>query len=159
MKENGYTLIELMIAVMIVGILASFAVSTYASYTVKTQVAVGISEATGVTRAVEDYYAARGILPVNNTQAGVSAPEDFSSNYVQSISVSQGGNVTIEYGNRASDSILESKLTFYVALSPNGKLTWICGEATPQGDAIIQNHDTLLQDVSPRYLPASCLAS
>lgn len=159
MKENGYTLIELMIAVMIVGILASFAVSTYASYTVKTQVAVGISEATGVTRAVEDYYAARGILPENNSQAGVSAPEDFSSNYVHSISVSQGGNVTIEYGNRASDSILESKLTFYAVLSSNGRLTWVCGDALPQDEGTIQQHDTLLNDVSARYLPASCLAS
>lgn len=160
--QIGFTLIELIITVGLVALLASFAIAAYAGYTVKAQVATGLTLASGVTRAVEDYYAARGTMPTGtdgNAVVGLSAPETFSSNFVSSVSVSEGGNVTIVFGNKAAKSILDSKLTLYAALGSQGNVVWVCGLAQPEAGATVQKHDRLLNDVSERYLPTSCLPS
>lgn len=156
--KNGYTLLELLLVMMIIGILGSFAAVSYASYTVRTQVSAGIPQATSVFRAIEEVYVARGQLPNNNAEAGLTAPESFETDYIKSITVSAGGNVSIVYGNKTSENIHDSKLAFYVALTANNNIVWVCGEASPEEGAVINNRDALIHDLSSRYLPPACQA-
>ncbi len=71
-KQQGFTLIELMIVVAIIGILASFAMSAYQSYTIRAQVSEGLTLSSGAKSAVSEYYMGRGVWPADNAVAGLA---------------------------------------------------------------------------------------
>lgn len=121
---SGFTLIELMIVVAIIGILAAIAIPAYQNYVARAQVAEGLALATGPKAAVWDYVVNTGSFPANNAVASLSPPGSISGRYVDGVTVTNGV-VSIAFGNEASDLIESDTLE----LSPGvdgGSLTWSC---------------------------------
>ena len=129
-NEKGFTLIELMIVVAIIGILAAIAVPMYLDYSVRTQVAHGINLASGVKAAVTEYYQDQGVFPADNTTAGVTAAATITGQYVTGVQVGANGVVTVTYGNDVNLKILNAQLL----MTPTdnlGSISWACtGDAT-----------------------------
>ncbi|EMT2793561.1 pilin, partial [Neisseria gonorrhoeae] len=89
--QKGFTLIELMIVIAIVGILAAVALPAYQDYTARAQVSEAILLAEGQKSAVTEYYLNHGIWPKDNTSAGVASPaSNIKGKYVKSVTVANG---------------------------------------------------------------------
>lgn len=129
--EKGFTLIELMIVVAIIGILASVAVPAYQSYSVRAQVSEGMNLAGPVQAAIAEYWYDNGNYPADNADAGIAAANAYSGNYVTGISAN-GADVEITYGNLANLQIAGETVVL-TAVSSNGSIRWDCasGGAIP----------------------------
>jgi type IV pilus assembly protein PilA len=139
-KQQGFTLIELMIVVAIIGILAAIAIPAYQDYTIRAQVSEGINLAAGAKAAVTEFTQDRGNFPTNNLNAGIAQPGDISGKYVGTVTVANG-LITVNYANDAHALLTGNNLM----LSPftnAGSVEWTCAST----DASIQ----------PRHLPAAC---
>ena len=140
-KQQGFTLIELMIVVAIIGILAAIAIPAYQDYTIRAQVSEGLNLAGGAKAAVTEYTQDRGTFPTDNTTAGISAAADINGKYVTGVQVAANGVVTVTYG--ADAHALISGDTIRLSPTTNaGSVEWACDSA---GSAIANKH-----------LPAAC---
>jgi type IV pilus assembly protein PilA len=125
--QKGFTLIELMIVVAIIGILAAIAIPAYQDYTVRAQVTEGMNLAAAAKAAVAESFLNRGTAPNNRTQAGMSInATDTTGKYVTQVEVA-AGIITITYGNEANQAIntLSLRLVPYVSL--DNSVSWRCG--------------------------------
>src|SRR5210317_2144897 len=95
-KQQGFTLIELMIVVAIIGILAAIAIPAYQDYTIRAQVSEGLNLSGGAKAAVTEFYQDRGIMPTDNTEAGIAAFGEIQGNYVSQVQV-EDGIITVTY--------------------------------------------------------------
>ena len=128
--QQGFTLIELMIVVAIIGILASVAIPAYLDYAVRAQVGVGINLASGAKAAVTEYYQDQGVFPSDNATAGLEAAGTISGNYVTQVEVTGAGLVQVTFGNDVNVKILNAVLTMTPA-NNGGSVAWTCsGDAT-----------------------------
>ena len=119
--QQGFTLIELMIVVAIIGILAAVAIPAYQDYTKRAHVTEGINLASAAKNSVSDFYTSEGTYPTNNAQAGIAVASDISGNAVRSVGVANGV-ITITYRTQVEAG---STLT----MSPNdtgGSIEWNC---------------------------------
>ena len=123
-EQQGFTLIELMIVVAIIGILAAFAIPMYLDYTTRSQIAEGLNVAGGAKAAVTEYYQDRGVFPTDNAEAGLDAAGNISGKYVASVSVN-GAVVTIQYGNEAHPFI-NGETVILTATDHVGSVGWAC---------------------------------
>ncbi|HII0737858.1 TPA: pilin [Neisseria meningitidis] len=96
--QKGFTLIELMIVIAIVGILAAVALPAYQDYTARAQVSEAILLAEGQKSAVTEYYLNHGKWPDGNSDAGVATSSEIKGKYVEKVEVAKGV-VTADNGN------------------------------------------------------------
>jgi type IV pilus assembly protein PilA len=155
--QKGFTLIELMIVVAIIGILAAIAIPAYQDYLIRSQVSEGLTMAAAAKAGVSEYYANKGDWPSTNSAAGMGAASDIQGKYVRSIEVNDGG-ITVTYGNKINAKLLGSTVGLTPGNSVNGDVIWKCGRAgTPSGWS---GNATTATDgstsVAGKYLPSSC---
>jgi len=159
----GFTLIELMIVVAIIGILASMAIPAYQTYTIRAQVAEGLQLASAAKPPIVTSFLDRGQVPANRAAAGLSAnATDSSGNYVTAVDVTNGV-IVVTYGNSASALVTGLTLTLTPYESRDGAVVWRCGAfpapagLNPLGTAAGGNAAVYLAPTLPtHYMPSSC---
>jgi type IV pilus assembly protein PilA len=154
--QKGFTLIELMIVVAIIGILAAIAIPAYQDYTIRSQVTEGLNLAGAAKAAVAETYAQTGIFPTTNSAAGLANNAvDITGKYVTSVGVSNGGVITITYGKQANNAINGSTLVITPGTSPNSDVAWICGTHTTPAN-ITASVTTTAGTLLDKYRPQVC---
>jgi type IV pilus assembly protein PilA len=165
--QKGFTLIELMIVIAIIGILAAIAIPAYQNYTIRSQVTEGLSLADGWKTAISEYYAQNGAFPTGSTTAASGAANKISvtgvssGKYVGSVAVSAGGNIIVTYTGPQANAKLSAAgfniLGLYPGLDANQDVVWVCGTASVPA-AVTSLVVTTSTTVSASYLPTSCHA-
>jgi prepilin-type N-terminal cleavage/methylation domain-containing protein len=126
--QQGFTLIELMIVVAIIGILAAVAIPSYQDYTKRAHVSEGFGLAGAAKTSVSEYYASEGTWPTDNTTAGLAVAASITGNAVSGVAVATG-IITITYNTKVSTPAGST-----VALTPTdtgGGITWGCTGSVP----------------------------
>ncbi|HGG7900216.1 TPA: pilin [Neisseria meningitidis] len=156
--QKGFTLIELMIVIAIVGILAAVALPAYQDYTARAQVSEAILLAEGQKSAVTEYYLNHGEWPANNSSAGVaSTPSDIKGKYVQKVEVAKGVITATMLSSGVNKEIQGKKLSLW-AKRQAGSVKWFCGQpvtrdATASADAVKADSD---KQIDTKHLPSTC---
>jgi type IV pilus assembly protein PilA len=138
-KQQGFTLIELMIVVAIIGILAAIAIPAYQDYTIRAQVSEGLNLSGGAKAAVTEYFQDRGVLPGNNSIAGLAVANTIRGKYVSQVTVS-AGEIDVQYGLSAHAIINGSALQMTPVTQFAGSVGWVCSSTA----------------IADKHLPAAC---
>ena len=156
MNSKGFTLIELMIVVSIIGILAAIAIPAYQDYTIRAQVVEAFSLASEIKPSIQEYRKVHGRMPANNDAAGVPEPQHLIGNFITRIEVDDGA-IHMEFGNLANANLQGGVLTLQplvVEGSPASPMSWRCGKRTiPNGMVAVGENRTT---VSNKFLPSPC---
>ncbi|HFA3991012.1 TPA: pilin [Neisseria gonorrhoeae] len=156
--QKGFTLIELMIVIAIVGILAAVALPAYQDYTARAQVSEAILLAEGQKSAVTEYYLNNGEWPSDNSAAGVaSSPSDIKGKYVQSVTVTNGV-VTAQMASTGVNKEIKDKRLSLWARRQDGSVKWFCGQPVTRGagNADDVTDDTNGTKIDTKHLPSTC---
>ncbi|MDX1403160.1 MAG: pilin [Woeseiaceae bacterium] len=139
-KQQGFTLIELMIVIAIIGILAAIAIPAYQDYTIRAQVSEGLNLTGACKAAVTEYYQDQGAFPGDNKTAGLEDKAKIKGKYTTQVEVTGLGTCNATYGGKANAKITGAVLTM-TPTDQEGSVSWEC-----KGDAKLVN----------KWLPAAC---
>ncbi|ENW4352588.1 prepilin-type N-terminal cleavage/methylation domain-containing protein, partial [Neisseria gonorrhoeae] len=161
--QKGFTLIELMIVIAIVGILAAVALPAYQDYTARAQVSEAILLAEGQKSAVTEYYLNHGIWPKDNTSAGVASASKIIGKYVQKVEVNNGV-VTAQMNPSGVNKEIQGKRLSLWAKRQDGSVKWFCGQPVKRDNA--KDADDVTDDagtdnggkgkIDTKHLPSTC---
>jgi len=157
--QKGFTLIELMIVVAIIGILAAIAIPAYQDYTIRAQVTEGLNLAGAIKAAVAESYAQTGTWPADLAAVGIANPA--SGKYVSQVTINQG-SIAITYASaaprQANANLNGLILGLKPVLSANNDVIWVCGNAVVPGGTTDTSgaNPTTFAAATNKYLPKSC---
>ncbi|MFV7665754.1 pilin [Neisseria meningitidis] len=156
--QKGFTLIELMIVIAIVGILAAVALPAYQDYTARAQVSEAILLAEGQKSAVTEYYLNHGIWPGDNSSAGVASSSTIKGKYVEKVEVAKGV-ITAEMKSSGVNKEIQGKKLSLWAKRQDGSVKWFCGQPVER-DANNANNDEVTaaatKKIETKHLPSTC---
>ena len=167
--QKGFTLIELMIVIAIIGILAAIAIPAYQNYTIRAQVTEGLNLADGWKTSFSEFYAQNGQMPTATTNDPKAANQSTmfvtgaaTGKYVKSINIVKGA-IQVTYSNvapqTASKLINGGLLTLIPALNKNLDIVWVCGLFTAPADTTLDANTTAGPGdttITAQYLPSAC---
>ncbi|HEZ8060241.1 TPA: pilin [Neisseria gonorrhoeae] len=157
--QKGFTLIELMIVIAIVGILAAVALPAYQDYTARAQVSEAILLAEGQKSAVTEYYLNNGKWPENNGDAGVASASDIKGKYVESVTVEKGVVTAKMLSSGVNNEIKDKRLSLW-GKRENGSVKWFCGQPVKRESNNADNDDvtddTTGTKIETKHLPSTC---
>ena len=136
--QKGFTLIELMIVIAIIGILAVVALPAYQDYTARAQVSEALTLAEGQKSAVTEYRSDRGAWPTTNAMAGVAS--SISGKYVASVQVGAAGIITATMKTADVNSDIKGKTLILTPTDQKGSFTWTCTGG----------------NIEPKFRPSTC---
>ena len=164
--QQGFTLIELMIVVAIIGILAAIAIPAYQDYTIRSQVTEGLNLASAVKAGVAEAFANTGEWPTSLELAGGDDANHPSGKYVDDVDITGVGTILITFGNNANGAIQGDILALQPMLSDNNDVVWLCGYYTAADqttnltadDSAANTSDSAVTatTIEQKYLPQSC---
>jgi len=125
LHQKGFTLIEMMIVIAIIGILASFGMSYYIDYTKRTHVAEGLFLSDSARLSVLEYYNSFSRLPANNQEAGLLDPEAYNGTSVTSVEV-DNGDIIITF----NEKVITGKTIVYEVNANSTATSWDCTGGT-----------------------------
>ena len=141
--QQGFTLIELMIVVAIIGILAAVAIPAYQDYTIRAKVSEGIVAGSAAKASVSEFYVSQGSMPQDQTAAGLQAAASYVTNIIQDVTYARtgtdGATITIDVLAIGGDTVAGDGFILTAAGSATG-VTWVCSA----------------DDIDAKYLPANC---
>nr|AAF43788.1 pilin [Neisseria cinerea] len=150
--QKGFTLIELMIVIAIVGILAVVALPAYQDYTARAQMSEALTLAEGQKSAVVEYFSDKGVFPANNAAAGIAAPTEIKGKYVASVTVGKTGTngaadakatITAKMNATGVNNDIKGKTLMLEGSQSAGSFSWVCKKGTSDS-------------VDDKFLPSSC---
>lgn len=142
--QQGFTLIELMIVVAIIGILAAVAIPAYQDYTVRAKMSEALLVGSGAKSSVSEYYVSEGSMPATEAAAGIDTTgTNYATPVVQEMNYSQTsatvGVITIDINAIGGDTAAGDDFTLTGTGSPQG-VSWECAAGS----------------IDPKYLPSTC---
>ncbi|EFH22530.1 pilin (bacterial filament) [Neisseria polysaccharea ATCC 43768] len=141
--QKGFTLIELMIVIAIVGILAAVALPAYQDYTARAQMSEALTLAEGQKAAVVEYFSDNGVFPANNTSAGIATASTIKGKYVNKVEVgtnTSGATITSTMNTSGVNKDISGKTLVLEGKQNSGSFEWTCKAGT----------------VDNKFLPSSC---
>ena len=139
-KQQGFTLIELMIVVAIIGILAAIAIPAYQDYTIRAQVSEGLSLSGGAKAAISEFTMDTGNFPSTNGEAGVSASGTIQGKYVSDVAVGASGIITVTYSGPSAHATLAGSTLTLTPTTNAGSIDWACSSS----------------DIANKHVPSAC---
>ncbi|HFC5212740.1 TPA: pilin [Neisseria gonorrhoeae] len=151
--QKGFTLIELMIVIAIVGILAAVALPAYQDYTARAQVSEAILLAEGQKSAVTEYYLNNGKWPEDNGNAGVASSSSIKGKYVKSVTVAKGVVTAQMKSDGVNKEIKDKRLSLW-AKRQDGSVKWFCGQPVTRDDGKAKAGND--GKIDTKHLPSTC---
>ncbi|MCI0401855.1 MAG: pilin [Gammaproteobacteria bacterium] len=139
--QQGFTLIELMIVVAIIGILAAVAIPAYQDYTVRAKVSEALSLASAAKTGVSEWFATNGNFPSTNASVGLPPAASITGNSVRSVAIAAGGVITVTLGATGLPPDAAGTTLLLTPTNNVGAVQWTC---TTGGSLLV------------KYRPASC---
>ncbi|HHY5147997.1 TPA: pilin [Neisseria meningitidis] len=158
--QKGFTLIELMIVIAIVGILAAVALPAYQDYTARAQVSEAILLAEGQKSAVTEYYLNHGEWPGDNSSAGVASSTDIKGKYVAGVKVEKGVITATMASSNVNNEIKDKKLSLW-AKRQDGSVKWFCGQPVARANKATDDVKAATANgtddkINTKHLPSTC---
>ena len=155
-KQQGFTLIELMIVIAIIGILAAIAIPAYQDYTIRAKVTEGLNLSDGAKTAVAETFQSNGAFPIGtNVSYGLPKAASIAGKYVLSVTVAaKTGLISVQFrSNLGGSPTANNTILTLTPTTTAGSIAWACGYAPAP---VTGGKPGLNTTVPAKYLPANC---